>query len=141
MRWETIDVGIDESDDSIRALGRAIVLAKTMNARKIVSSVLRTLPSGAAAHGLGPLDPANPPEEHRAALERIRRAVESEHIDVEYDLQFGDPAEALVELAERPHAHLIVVGTREPGFIDRLLTGSVSQAVARHSRCDVLIVH
>jgi nucleotide-binding universal stress UspA family protein len=112
-----------------------------MDARLIVSSVVRVLPSGAAAHGVGPFDPADPPQEHRQALERIREAIAGEDVEVEFDLSVGDAADTLIELAESRNANLIVVGTREPGFIDRLLNGSVSQAVAKHSRCDVLIVH
>ena len=53
----------------------------------------------------------------------------------------GQPVEEIVDVAERRHADLIVVGTREPGLLERLLGGSVSQAVARRARCDVLIVH
>ena len=53
----------------------------------------------------------------------------------------GDPVNEIVDVAEQRNADLIVVGTREPGFLERLLEGSVSQGVARHARCDVLIVH
>ena len=44
-------------------------------------------------------------------------------------------------MAERRGADLIVVGTRQPGLLERLLEGSVSQGVARRAGCDVLIVH
>jgi nucleotide-binding universal stress UspA family protein len=46
-----------------------------------------------------------------------------------------------VDVAEEAGADLIVVGTREPNFVQRLLGQSVSGAVARHARCDVMIVH
>jgi nucleotide-binding universal stress UspA family protein len=51
----------------------------------------------------------------------------------------GDPANAM--LAEERDADLIVVGTREPALVDRVLRSSVSQAVSRRAHRDVLIVH
>ena len=141
MSWQTIVVGYDDSEGAGRALARAVALAKASGARIVISSVSRALPSGAAGHGLGPFDPADPPSEHRAALERARSAVAGERVEAEFELEIGDPAAVLVALAARRRADLIVVGTREPGFVDRLLHGSVSQDVAKHSGCDVLIVH
>ena len=46
-----------------------------------------------------------------------------------------------IPVAEESGADMIVVGTREPNYVQRLLGQSVSQAVSRHASCDVLIVH
>jgi nucleotide-binding universal stress UspA family protein len=47
----------------------------------------------------------------------------------------------ILDVADEHHVDLIVVGTRELGFLDRLIAGSVSQGIARRAHCDVLIVH
>jgi nucleotide-binding universal stress UspA family protein len=62
-------------------------------------------------------------------------------VHVEFAGVAGEPSRELVDAARDHRADLIVVGTREPGFLDRLLGGSVSQDVARRAGCDVLIVH
>ena len=53
----------------------------------------------------------------------------------------GDPAKAIAELADARNADLIVVGSRELGFFERMLGQSVSEGVAHKAHCDVLIVH
>lgn len=52
----------------------------------------------------------------------------------------GDPADAILAVAESVGADLVVVGARGLGTIERFLRGSVSTKVAQHSPCDVLIV-
>jgi nucleotide-binding universal stress UspA family protein len=62
-------------------------------------------------------------------------------MQVEFAGVAGGPAQELLDAAEHQQAELIIVGTREPGFLERLFGGSVSQDVAHRARCDVLIVH
>lgn len=52
----------------------------------------------------------------------------------------GDPAEAIVEEAERLRANEIFVGHHGHGALRRGLLGSVSQKVAHHAHCSVHIV-
>lgn len=52
----------------------------------------------------------------------------------------GSPKHVILEEAEKLDADLIVVGSHGLGTIGRFLLGSVSQAVATHAQCSVLIV-
>jgi nucleotide-binding universal stress UspA family protein len=53
----------------------------------------------------------------------------------------GDPADALVKIAEYENADLIVVGNRGMMGARRFLTGSVPNRVAHHCPCHLLVVH
>ena len=141
MNWKTIVVGIDEDEASHRALERATEVAEASGGTLVVTSVAPVLTGMAAAHGVGPWDPADPPEEHREELVHAREYLLSHKVSAEFVLGAGEPAEAILDLADQHHADLIVVGTREPGMAERLLSGSVSRAVARKAHSDVLIVH
>ncbi len=136
---KTIVVAYDETEPAKRALARAADLARTFEAKLIVTSVA---PVGAAGpRGGGPIDPADPPEHHREELEHARTFLSDHGVAADFQAGVGDAVDVIVALAEERDADLIVVGTREPGLIDRLFKGSVSAAVSRHARCDVLIVH
>jgi nucleotide-binding universal stress UspA family protein len=52
----------------------------------------------------------------------------------------GPVGQRVVEAATEVGADLIVIGSRGHGRLEELLLGSVSDAVARHARCSVLIV-
>jgi universal stress protein F len=135
---KTIVLGYDDTLGAKRALDRTSQLAKAFHAEVIVVSVAPVL--APTAHGIGPIDPVEPPELHEEELAHARRQLTERGIDADYQLIVGDPARSIVELADRFHADLIVVG-REHGFLGRLLGVSVSGAVERHAHCDVLVVH
>jgi nucleotide-binding universal stress UspA family protein len=55
-------------------------------------------------------------------------------------LSEGHPADKIIELAEAEHCDLIVMGSRGLGGLKEMFLGSVSDKVADHASCPVLIV-
>jgi len=135
-----IVVGYDETDASKRALERAADLGAAFGSKLVVTSVTPVMaPSG--THGSGGPDPTDPPEKHSEELAHAREYLDGRGISAEYVAAIGHPADAIVAAAEERGADLIVVGTREPSTLERVLGSSVSQSVSHHAHCDVLIVH
>jgi nucleotide-binding universal stress UspA family protein len=148
---QTILVGYDGTRPSERAIGRAAELARAFDARVVVAWVAPPPfePGFAevAAFGLAPLTTYPSPtmeaaedELWRQHRDRVTTLLSGSGVRFELARSLGNPAGELVELAEEVGADLLVVGTREASFVERLLSGSVSQSVARHADCDVLIV-
>lgn len=73
------------------------------------------------------------------AVETLRQR-QVTNLPVEVEMLFDAPREAIVAEAERWRAELIVVGSHGYRGYKRLFLGSVSQAVAAHATCSVLIV-
>ncbi len=119
----------NDTDVSNRALERAARLAKLFEAKLVVTSVTPVVVGEAPSMEPGP--------ELRRADKRLRElGVESQLVEA-----IGDIASAVVEVAEAHEAGLIVIGTREPSQVERMLGHSVSEQVQRMAHCDVLIVH
>lgn len=163
---DRIVVGYDGSDQAERALERAAELAQGLRAQLVVVSVARSswlaetvpvvepaevpipaIPPGPVATGAPTRWPV--PEEPRPEpaelaehqLERARMSLTRKRVEAEYVAEVGDAAERLLAVAQEREADLIVVGSREHGFLDRLLGRHVDEAVAAHAGCDVLLVH
>lgn len=119
----------NDTDVSNRALERAAQLAKLYGAKLVVTSVTPV--------AVGSAPDMHPGPELQRADARLRELeVEAELVEA-----IGDIASAIVEAADTHDAGLIVLGTREPSQVERMLGHSVSEQVQRMAHCDVLICH
>ena len=80
----------------------------------------------------------------REGLEQVvanlGRAVKKINEDADVVVADAPPIDAILAEAERERASVIVVGWRGHGKLKRMLTGSVSHAVASRAPCSVLVV-
>lgn len=83
-------------------------------------------------------------EKARDTIERAVAALQASEAGgnsrITTEVLMGSPKRMIVEEAERFGADLIVVGSHGYRTWERMLLGSVSQAVAAHAACSVLIV-
>ncbi|HXG75905.1 MAG TPA: universal stress protein [Gaiellaceae bacterium] len=126
---KTIVLAYNDTDASNRALVRAAELAGFYGAKLVVTSIVPVL--------VGAERSTEPGEE----LQKARALLQERGLEPELVEAVGEIGEAIVEVAEQVDADLIVVGTREPSQVERMLGHSVSESVQRMARCDVLIVH
>lgn len=75
--------------------------------------------------------------ESKATLEKL---FGNNCVSITTRVLFGTPDRRIVELAEEEAADLIVVGSHGYNRLERLLLGSVSDAIVHHAPCKVLVV-
>lgn len=136
---QTIVLGYDDTPASQRALERAAELAKAFGSKLIVTSVAPMMLN--IGRSGGPTDPVDSLEKHQEELASARQRLEGLGIRVRLQRAVGDPADAIVDIARESGADLIVVGTREPSMLMRVLGQSTSGRVMHKAHCDVMVVH
>lgn len=76
-------------------------------------------------------------DEHHAELRELLRPIDG---NVKMELAEGSPTQCILDRAAQLDADLIVMGARGHSTLERLLLGSLSDSVATHADCSVLIV-
>jgi nucleotide-binding universal stress UspA family protein len=140
-----IVVGTDGSKTAAEAVRQATELAKVSNAKLELVSAFEPIPQqrlkeeasevpGDVAYGVGPREDVN------TTLENAAGPARNESIDTTTHAREGDPADAILDVAEETGADLIVVGNKGMTGAKRFLLGSVPNKISHHAPCDVMIV-
>jgi nucleotide-binding universal stress UspA family protein len=143
--FRSIVVGTDGSETAAKAVQEAIDLATTVGASVYVVSAYEPVPQGRLREEArqAPEDlqwMINPREDVDATLSDAADQVRGAGLDVETFAREGDPADAILDVAEERNADLIVVGNKGMTGARRFLLGSVPNKVSHHAPCSVLIV-
>jgi len=143
--FRSIVVGTDGSDTAGKAVQEAIDLAKSVGASVYVVSAYEPVPQARLREEArqAPEDlqwMINPREDVDSTLSDAADKVRESGLDVETFAREGDPADAILDVAEERDADLIVVGNKGMTGARRFLLGSVPNKVSHHAPCSVLIV-
>lgn len=143
--FQSILVGTDGSDTATQAVRQAIELARSVGGRiDLVSAYEPVSDARLREESLHvPEDlqwMINPREDVQATLDAAAGEVRAAGIEVEVFALQGDPADAILDVAEERGSDLIVVGNKGMTGAKRFLLGSVPNKVSHHAPCSVLII-
>jgi nucleotide-binding universal stress UspA family protein len=141
----SIVVGTDGSETAQSAVTQAIELAKAVGAKLELVSAYEPVPEGRLRHETqeAPKDlqwAINPREDVDGTLSTAAAAAKDAGVPVEIHARQGDPADAILDVAEEQNADLIIVGNKGMTGAKRFLLGSVPNKVSHHAPCSVLII-
>ena len=157
--YQTVVVGTDGSESSLRAVDHAAAFAAENNAKLIIAMAhLPNVDKGGWARPARPDRVIDPRAEvtlggegdykmhGRAPIYAILREARSRARtagaqDIEERALVGAPAPSLANLAKEVNADLLVVGGVGLSNTGGLLLGSIPANVCRRAKTDVLIVH
>jgi len=143
--FQTIVVGTDGSETAGEAVREAIELAKAVGASIGLVSAYEPI-SGQRLREESRQAPedlqwmVNPREDVDATLRAAAERIQDAGVPVETYAREGDPADAILDVAEEQGSDLIVVGNKGMTGAKRFLLGSVPNKVSHHAPCSVLII-
>ena len=135
----TIIVGVDGSPTARAAAGKAADLAAGLGHRLVITCGYGKLED---EYFEGANITLSTQESAEAIGEQTIRYIRTEHPDLDIIAvsKGGKPADALLSVADRFSADLIVVGNKRVQGAARIL-GSVAADVARKTSCDLYVAH
>ncbi|MTD44721.1 universal stress protein [Conexibacter sp. W3-3-2] len=144
--FTSIVVGTDGSDTAKKAVARAVALAAELKATLEIVSAYEPVSEQRLREEKqqvpGDLQwMVTPREDVDATLDAAADEARAAGVpEVRVHARQGDPADAILDVAEELDSDLIVVGNKGMTGAKRFLLGSVPNKVSHHAPCSVLIV-
>ena len=143
--FRSIVVGTDGSETAGEAVRQAVELAKATGARLELVSAYEPIAEGRLREERQQIPDdmqwmVNPREDVDATLDSAVELASDAGVTVEKFARQGDPADAILDVAEETKADLIVVGNKGMTGASRFFLGSVPNKVSHHVQRSLLIV-
>jgi nucleotide-binding universal stress UspA family protein len=143
--FDRIVVGTDGSETANEAVRQATELAKAVGSSIDIVSAYEPVSSARLREEAQqvPKDMewmVNPREDVDATLKAAAEQIEEAGVEVHTHAREGDPADAILDVAEERKTDLIIVGNKGMTGAKRFLLGSVPNKVSHHAPCSVLII-
>ena len=143
--FNSIVVGTDGSETASEAVRQATELAQSLKASLHLVSAYEPVPEGRLRDERQQVPEdmqwmVNPREDVDSTLEEAAERIGKDGVEVKTYAREGDPADAILDVAEEENADLIVVGNKGMRGTKRFLLGSVPNKVSHHAPCSVMII-
>jgi nucleotide-binding universal stress UspA family protein len=143
--FRSIVVGTDGSETATRAVEAAVELAQLSGATLELVSAYEPVSGQRLREEARQVPPdlqwmINRRADVDATLQQAAEQARDAGVAAQTYAREGDPADAILDVAEELGADLIVVGNKGMTGAKRFLLGSVPNKVSHHAPCSVLIV-
>jgi nucleotide-binding universal stress UspA family protein len=143
--FNSIVVGTDGSDTATQAVREAVDMCKSVGATlELVSAYAPVSESRLRAERRdAPEDvqwAIHPKQEVEMSLSDAADIAREAGVEVNTHAVQGDPADAIIEVAEQQNSDVVIVGNKGMTGAKRFLLGSVPDKISHHAPCSVLIV-
>jgi nucleotide-binding universal stress UspA family protein len=138
-------IGTDGSETAKEAVRQAVELASKIGATVHLVSAYEPVPEGRLREERVQVPDdmewmVNPREDVNVTLKEAAENLEGAGVEVLTHPREGDPADAILDVAEEQNADLIVVGNKGMTGAKRFLLGSVPNKISHHAPCSVMII-
>jgi nucleotide-binding universal stress UspA family protein len=141
----SIVVGTDGSETAGEAVRQATELAKAVGAEIHIVSAFEPVGNQRLREERTQVPDdlqwmVNEREDVEATLRTAGESIAEAGVKVETYSRQGDPADAILDVAEEQGSDLIIVGNKGMTGAKRFLLGSVPNKVSHHAPCSVMII-